>query len=360
MFALLIATSAVSLSRRRFLGTAAASGVALAATPALATPLTSQSSRRIDAVRPPKLNPGDTVALVSPAGALQRQSQIDSAVAKVEALGLRAVVGKNALSRHGYLAGTDAQRAADMNDAFANPDVDGILAIRGGWGCARILPMVDWAAIRANPKALIGYSDLTSFLLAMYARTGVIGFHGPTGVSTFSPFTLASFNATVFRSEPTPLAPDTAMIGADGESITTIRAGRARGRLVGGNLTVLSAMVGTPWLPSFEGHILFLEDIGESVYRVDRMLTQVAQAGLLDGLTGFVFGSCRGCDPEVDAVGNFTLEEVVRQHVEPLGIPAIMGAPIGHITDKITVPVGGLAELDADAGTLALLEGATR
>ena len=220
-----------------------------------------------------------------------------------------------------------------------------------------MLPFVDWTLVRQNPKVVIGYSDLTSFLLAMYARAGLVGFHGPTGVSTFSPFTVASLRAVAFASEPTPLAPCRSP-SPEGPTIT-VTPGRARGRLVGGNLTVLTAMVGTPWLPSMEGHLLFLEDIGESVYRIDRMLTQLGQAGLLGGLAGVVFGRCRGCDPEMDAVGSFTLEEVVRQHLEPLGVPAILGAPIGHITDKITLPIGAMAELDADAGDLRLLEGAT-
>lgn len=343
------------MNRRTFLGTAAAT-TALTALPASATPLAPEA-RPLDAVRPKRLREGDTIALISPAG-IVRADQVERAQNRLGALGLNAVVGEHALARHGYLAGTDTQRAADFNTAFADPDVDGILALRGGWGCARMLPYVDWSVVRANPKAVIGYSDLTSLLLATYARTGLIGFHGPTGISNFSPFTVASLRAAAFQTEPTPLAPDTALIGEDTMQPMTIRPGVARGRLVGGNLSVLVGLVGTPWLPSFEGHILFLEDIGEDVYRVDRMLTHVIQSGLMDGLTGFVFGSCRGCDNDIDAVGTFDFEEVVRHHVEPLGIPSILGAPIGHITDKLTMPIGGLAELDARAGTISLLEGA--
>lgn len=220
-----------------------------------------------------------------------------------------------------------------------------------------MLPLVDWTALRANPKAVIGYSDLTSLLLAAYARSGVVGFHGPVATSTFSPFTLASLRALVFDASAGPLAPEAE---ADPEPILTITSGTARGRLLGGNLTVLCAMVGTPYLPSFEGGILFLEDIGESVYRIDRMLTQLGQSGLLGGLAGVAFGSCRGCNPEVDSVGQFTLEEVMRRHFEPLAVPVYFGAPFGHIRDKVTVPVGALAEMDADAGTLRLLQPAVR
>lgn len=235
--------------------------------------------------------------------------------------------------------------------AFQDDAITGLVAIRGGWGCARLLPFLDWTAIRANPKVVIGYSDVTSLLLAMYARAGVVGYHGPVATSSFSRFTLDAFRPVVFESNPVDLAPEAGTPG-----LSVIRHGTARGPLVGGNLTVLAAMVGTPYLPSFEGHILFLEDIGESVYRVDRMLTQLAQAGLLSGLAGFVMGSCRGCTPEADALGSFELSEVVRQHVEPLGIPALMGAPIGHVTDKWTLPLGVMAELHTETGALRLAE----
>ncbi|OZC02793.1 S66 peptidase family protein [Rubricoccus marinus] len=343
------------LSRRRFL----AAGSALAAAPLLARPALAAPEARSGApapLHPPRLNPGDTVALIAPAGAV-RPRLLDEAKRSMEMLGLKYTVGRHVLDRHGYLAGTDAARAEDFNRAITDPNVDALFAIRGGWGCARMLPFVDWTALRENPKAVIGYSDLTSLLMAAYARSGVVGFHGPVATSTFSPFTLASLRALVFDAEAGPLAP---LAQDDPEPIVTLTAGTARGRLVGGNLTVLCAMVGTPYMPSFEGEILFLEDIGESVYRIDRMLTQLGQAGLLGGLAGVAFGSCRGCLPEVDAVGQFTLEEVMRRHFEPLAVPTYLGAPIGHITDKVTVPVGALAEIDADRGTLSLLEPAVR
>lgn len=269
----------------------------------------------------------------------------------MESLGLRTVVGENATDRFGYLAGTDEARASDVMAAFGDEGVAGLVAIRGGWGCARMLPYLDWPTIRANPKIVLGYSDVTSLLLALYARTGLVGFHGPVATSSFSDFTLESMRALLFESSPYDYRLD-----EDEGGLSVIRHGVARGPLVGGNLTVLAAMVGTPYVPSFEGHILFLEDIGESVYRVDRMLTQLGQAGLLAGLTGFVMGSCRGCVPERDAIGSFELSDVIRQHIAPLGIPAIMGAPIGHIQDKWTVPLGAMAELQTETGALRLLE----
>lgn len=267
-------------------------------------------------------------------------------------LGLETVVGEHVLDRHGYLAGTDEDRAADLIRAFEDPSVAGIVTIRGGWGCARALPHLHWPTIRANPKVVMGYSDVTSLLLALHARTGLVGFHGPNALSTLNDFTVEAVRPLLFGdTPPIELSPD-----SDEGGISILRPGRARGRLIGGNLTVLSAMAGTPYLPSFEGHILFLEDIREDVYRVDRMMTQLAQAGLLSGLTGFLMGSCRGCVPEEDGIGRFELVDVLRHHIEPLGIPAIMGAPFGHQTDKWTLPLGVMAELNTATGAIRLLE----
>ncbi|MEM1056730.1 MAG: LD-carboxypeptidase [Bacteroidota bacterium] len=336
-------------SRRRFLRGAALSASAFAlSTSGLARPV--PEANRVAPVRPRRLRPGDTVALVAPAGVV-RERDVEESREALEALGLRTVIGEHALERDGYLAGRDGDRATDLVAAFTDDTITGIVAIRGGWGCARLLPYLDWPTLRANPKVLLGYSDLTSLLLALYARTGLVGFHGPVATSTFTDFTLTSLRDTLFGASGFEMLPD-----ADEGPIDVITPGTATGPLVGGNLTVLCAMVGTPYLPSFEGHILFLEDIGESVYRVDRMLTQLGQAGLLGGLAGIVMGSCRGCTPERDAIATFELDEVLRHHFGPLGVPTVMGAPIGHIRDKWTVPIGATARLDAEAGTLTFEE----
>ena len=338
------------LSRRRFLRSSAFGTAALATAPS-AYAQAARPDATPSAIRPRRLRPGDTVALVAPAGMVRSEADLDDARQAMRDLGLRTVDGAHVLDRHGYLAGQDADRAADLMAAFRDPAITGMVAVRGGWGSARLLPYLDWPTIRQNPKVVLGYSDLTSLLLAMLARTGVVGFHGPVATSSFSAFTLGSLRSVVFGDAEDPFPRDVL-----GDGTQTIRPGIARGRLVGGNLTVLAAMVGTPYVPSFDGHILFLEDIGESVYRVDRMLTQLGQAGLLGGLAGFVLGSCRGCTPEPDALGTFTLGEVVRQHIEPLGIPAYLGAPFGHVRDKWTLPLGALAEIDGGARTLRLVE----
>ena len=348
------------MRRRRFLESAGA-GAALAALSPLAlassrTPVSNAPPSR--ATRPPRLRPGDTVGLVSPAGVTFSPDDLEVARATFAALGLEVAFGRHVLARDGYFAGTDRERADDVTAMFADPAVDAVVPLRGGWGCARILPFLDYDVIRANPKVLCGFSDVTSLLLAVYARTGLATFHGPNGISNFSAFTTERFRSVVMDGEAPTLANPPALEDAlvpRGQRTVAVRSGRARGRLVGGNLTVLSAMVGTPYLPDTAGHVLFVEDIGEAIYRVDRMLTQLAQAGVLEGVAGFVFGVCSGCGPDSGGVSGCTLEEVVRHHVEPLGVPAFMGASIGHTTQKLTVPIGVEAEIDADAGTLRLL-----
>lgn len=358
-------------NRRHFLRTAAlgaplaaplfGASAALAAEPSTSEPSTATDAPARRIVKPPRLKPGDTVGLVAPAGTVYEQGTVDRAAERVEALGLKAEVGRHVLDRYGYLAGRDENRAADLNTFFRDDAVDAILCLRGGWGCARLLPHLDMDAVRANPKLLVGYSDVTALLLACYAQAGLVTVHGPTGVSTWNTFSVDHFRRLLFDAEAfafeNPVRTDDRLVQTR-DRTTTIVPGKGRGRLVGGNLTVLSALVGTPYMPSFDGHILFLEDIGESVYRIDRMLTQLALAGLLDGLAGFVFGKCTDCEAGSGAYGSLTFEEVLKDHLAPRGIPSYEGAMIGHITDKFSVPLGVEAEIDADAGTITLLESA--
>ena len=333
------------MDRRRFLAQAGWAALAPLATP-----------RRL--LKPPRLKAGSTVGLVAPAGVVPDSFDVQLAQEAMAALGLKTKRGRHVMSRHGYFAGRDEDRAADLMGMFADPDVDGIVALRGGWGAARLLGDLDFDVIRRNPKVLVGFSDITTLLLAVYARTGLVTFHGPDGLSTWSRFTAEGFRrvliggAAVTMQNPT--RDDDGLIQKENR-IRTITPGRARGRLVGGNLTILTSLLGTPYLPSFEGHILFVEDIGEGIYRVDRMLTQLRLAGVLEQLAGFVFGQCTRCDPDSD-YGSFTLAEVIDDHISPLGIPAWQGAMIGHIRDKLTVPLGVEAEIDAGAGTITLLE----
>ena len=313
-------------------------------------------------LKPPALKEGDTVGLINPAGATFRSVDLEIVRETLAAIGLKSKPGRHALSRYGYLAGRDRERAEDVNTMFADPQVSGILAIRGGWGCARILPLLEYDLIARHPKILVGYSDITALLLAVYARCGLVTFHGPDGISTWNSFTVDYFRKILFAGETlTMLNPKRTGddLAQKRDRVETITGGIARGKLLGGNLSVLTGLVGSRYLPDWEGAILFLEDTGEDIYRVDRMLTQLKLAGVLDRLAAFVFGKCTRCGPG-EGYGSLTLDEVFADHIHPLGIPAWHGAMIGHIEDKFTVPIGIEAEVDADAGTIRLLESPVR
>ncbi|WP_017655752.1 S66 peptidase family protein [Fortiea contorta] len=302
--------------------------------------------------KPSRLYKGDTIGLIAPA-AIVTLEDITIAQALFADLGLKVKLGAHILDRYGYLAGKDIDRAQDINTMFTDKTVKAIIAMRGGWGCNRILPLLDYASIRAHPKIFIGYSDITSLLLAINARSRLITFHGPVATSTWNQFTLNYFQRLLFQGEAIKM-----QNLADGETrIEVITPGKARGKLIGGNLSVLSAMVGSPYLPSWNNSILFLEEISEDVYRVDRMLTQLKNAGILNQITGLIFGQCTNCSPGDEP--NFTLKQILEQHLIPLKIPAWYGSMIGHIKDKFTVPVGAEVEIDAQSGTIQMLASAT-
>jgi muramoyltetrapeptide carboxypeptidase len=309
--------------------------------------------------RPARLRPGDTVGLVEPAGFSEDAFEVQLVTETVAAMGLRPKLAPHVAARHGYLAGTDRERAADLNAMFRDPSVKAIFAIRGGWGSARILPHLDWRAIRANPKLLIGFSDITALHLAIAARAGFTTIHGPNAASGWGALSLQAFRALAFEGgTPTYSNPESALdrlVQREGRT-RTFRPGKASGRLLGGNLTVLTALMGTPYLPDFRGAILFIEDIDEAEYRIDRMLTQLALGGVLGRVAGVVFGQCTRCSASSASYGGFTLSEVLRHHLEPLGVPAFQGALFGHVPDQFSLPVGTRAEIDATLGTIRILE----
>ncbi len=332
----------------------------LAAAPLLPFGLSLRPPARADRpVKSRRLQPGHTVGIVSPASATLDAMDVTLAEERLAAMGLASRRGRHVLDRYGYLAGRDADRAADLNEMFANPDIHAILCLRGGWGSARLLPYLDFDTIRAHPKLVTGFSDITSLLLALYSKAHLVGLHGPDGLVSWNAFATDYFRRIAFDAEPVlmtnPRETEDDLTYTENR-VYTLTAGRARGPLVGGNLTVLTSIIGSPYLPDFTGHILFLEDVGEDIYRVDRMLTQLKLAGILDRITGFVFGKCTRCDPSSGAYASFTLHEVLTDHISPLGIPAWHGAMIGHIRQRFTVPVGITAEIDATDGSIQLLE----
>jgi muramoyltetrapeptide carboxypeptidase len=335
---------------------------------ALLAPVFSQlpHTRHVPAqtLKPPRLRPGDTIGLFCPAAPAYSREQVQVTIESLEALGLKTKLSPHFYDRYGYLAGRDADRAADLNAFFADPSVNALMAMHGGWGCARLLPLLHYDQIRRTPKILIGYSDITALLLGINAKTGLVTMHGPEGAATWNSFTTGWLKRVLIDGEAATFQNpsdkgDT--LAQTRDRITTIRPGVARGRLLGGNLTVLSHLVGTPYLPDWKGAILFLEDVHEDVYRMDRMLAQLKLAGILDQLAGVVFGKCTRCESDSGGgYGSLTLEEVLETYLAPLNVPAFSGAMIGHIANKFTIPLGVNAEIDAGKGTVRLLEGAVK
>lgn len=309
-------------------------------------------------IKPERLKAGDTVAVVNPAGALYSSTDIQVVVERLEALGLKVKTGKYVLARHAYFAGTDLQRAEDLNRMIRDTSVKAIVATRGGWGCARILHMVDYDFLRQNPKIIVGYSDVTALLNAIHAKTGLVTYHGPVGMSPFTEFTADHFRRVLFDGEALTMQ-NPVRVGNDlthtGDRVATLTPGVARGRLLGGNLTVLTSILGSEYVPDYEGSLLFTEDVGEELYRVDRMLTQLGLNGILKNMNGMVFGRCTRCDPGT-GYASFTIEELIRQHTALHNVPVWYGSMIGHIPDMFTIPLGIQAEINATTGTLTLLE----
>jgi muramoyltetrapeptide carboxypeptidase len=226
----------------------------------------------------------------------------------------------------------------------------------GGWGSARLLPRIDYQRLRDDPKILLGYSDVTALLLGAHTRTGLVTFHGPSPRNRFSADILRRIvvDAEAVRLENEREIPEDSLVQRENR-IRTITPGRARGRLLGGNLTVLTAITGSGYLPDWRDCILFLEDVDEEIYRVDRMLTELSLAGVLGQIRGFVFGQCSDCPPS-PGYGSLTLEQVLDEHVAPLGVPAWQGAMIGHVEKQFTLPVGLEVEIDAEQGSIQMLE----
>jgi muramoyltetrapeptide carboxypeptidase len=328
---------------------------------AFAAPVKGSTINAVGRPKGPRLRPGDTVGLIEPATNSDEAFDIQLVEEAVMAMGLKPKRGKHVLNQYGYLAGQDKDRAADLNAMFADKDVRAIFAVRGGWGSARLLPFVDWDVVRMNPKFVLGFSDITALHMAIAAQGGAITMHGPNASSAWGKSSVDSFRAVAWDAAmplyANPVASDDRLVQRRWRT-QTMTGGKAQGHLLGGNLTVLTALAGTPYLPSFKGAILFLEDVDEAEYRIDRMLTQIGQAGVLSKLAGVVFGQCTSCTAPNGGTSPFTLNDVLRQHLGSLGVPAFHGAWFGHIADQPTLPVGARAEIDADAGTLRLLESA--
>jgi muramoyltetrapeptide carboxypeptidase len=276
----------------------------------------------------------------------------------MEAMGLKVKVGSNFKNRFGHLAGTDEERAADFNAMFADPEVKAIICLRGGSGAARILPLIDYEQVKANPKPLLGYSDITALHCALYSQTGLISFHGPNGSGSWNSFHANQFQQLFFDQKLLSFKNEVTKgddLVAKGNRIQTLTKGTVEGKILGGNLTVLTALSGSIYYPDFQDAILFIEDVGEDPYRIDRMMSTLKLNGTLGKIKGFVFGQCSDCKPG-SGYGAFTVDQIMDQYIIPLNIPAYIGAMIGHISKQFIIPVGARVRLNADQGSITLLE----
>ena len=306
-------------------------------------------------VKPPRLRRGDVIGLVSPAGAPSSAEKIERGARYLEGLGYRVKLGPHVAARHGYFAGTDAQRLSDLNAMLNDPRVNAIFAVRGGYGSPRLLPFVDYRAARRQPKILVGFSDITALQLALFRRAGLITFSGPLpGVDFWrkpDPYTEEHFWRLLTSTRPVGLMP-----GPGNKPLRTRIRGRARGRLLGGNLSLVVSNLGTPYSPNYRGALLVLEDVREGFRHLDRMFSQLRNAGVLDQISGLVLGLFTHCRPSDIARPHLNLAEIFDEVLSWVKVPAVEGFQYGHVARKLTLPFGLRARLDANSGTLSVLE----
>lgn len=305
-----------------------------------------------------KLKYGDTIGLIGPSGAVRTEGAIEKAAAEIERMGFRVRMGESCGKVYGYLSGMDEVRARDVNAMFMDDEIDAILCVKGGYGTMRMLDLLDYEAIKAHPKIFIGYSDITAMHIAMLEKSELITFHGPMALSwedgPLDAFTHDSLFNTLMNERPAG-----EILNPEGYGRKTVNPGCCEGQLVGGNLSLIVGLLGTPYELNTKGRILFIEDVGEKTYAIDRMLTHLRLAGKFDDCAGVVLGDFKNCEMEYPGY-SFTLEEIVRDVVAPCKKPVFSGLQSGHCTPKITLPFGVSCRMDADKCTLAVLDAAVR
>jgi len=346
------------MKRRHFIELAAASWLSFL------HPLKVQAGNPGHIIKPPKLNPGDTIGLITPASPLfEANETLISVKEKIGQLGFLPKPGRHIFKKNGFSAGTVAERVDDLQAMFTDPQVKAIMAIRGGYSSLQLLPHLDYDLIAANPKILIGYSDITSLLLGISTRTGLVTFHGPVGVSSFTAYTRELFTRTLMNAEPAGLIDDAPFEGSlqVTNQVWTVRPGQAEGRLTGGNLTLIQATLGTAFEINTDDAILFIEEVGEEPYDLDRMLNHLKQAGKFNKCRGVVFDRMPSVQPaEYKPAFNNTQskEEIISEIFKDSNFPVCLGLSFGHVADKPVLPLGIHAALDAGSGRLSLLESA--
>jgi muramoyltetrapeptide carboxypeptidase len=322
------------------------------------------SSRASRLLKPERLQSGDGVGIVAPASPPPDPKAVDRAAAAIERLGFNPKFARHVRARHGFLAGSDRDRAADLMAMFTDPAVKGIVCLRGGYGAARLADCLDYACIRRHPKVFAGYSDITWLHCALARRAGLVSFHAPMlneglGGDKFPKFSNHAFLRSVSEAKPA----GSICAGYDRKSIGILRRGLAEGRLLGGNLSVLVTTLGTPFQPQFKGRILFFEEVGEKPYRLDRLLTHLLNAGLLQQVAGVAVGVNHDCeDPRAAGADEYrqSSADVLKERLTPLGVPVVTGLPFGHQPLNATLPIGVRARLDANRGDLIITEAAVK
>ena len=308
-------------------------------------------------LKPPRLRKGDVIGLIAPASTPSTEDMIEKGAAYLEQLGYRIKYGAHIRKSCGYLAGTDEERVADLNAMVSDNEVRAIFAIRGGYGTPRILRKVDYQALKQHPKIIVGYSDITALQLAIFRKIGLVTFSGPmTGTEMwkdFDPFTEEHFWRCV-----TSIKRIGVLNNPGDESMTMIQSGKAQGRLLGGNLSLLSCLMGTPYLPVLRHSILVLEDVDEAPHRIDRMLAQLHNAGVLRMLAGLIFGKFVDCNPGNPAEPHLTLGQIQKDFAEKINCPVIANFQYGHIPQKLTVPIGLRTVLDTKRKRIEVMESA--
>ncbi len=309
-------------------------------------------------LKPARLKEGDTVGMIAPSSSVSAET-LARAIANIESLGLKVKTGDNILKSKGYLAGTEKERLDDLHKMFADPAIKAVWCVRGGYGATRYLPQIDYALIKKNPKIFIGYSDITALHLAIHEKTGLVTFHGPVGTSDPTDYNRLHLKNVLMHPSPQYLIPQAEEnLKNEGNLYKTeaIHPGKSAGKLIGGNLSLLSAMAGTPYgLKNLKGCLLFMEDIEERPYRIDRMLTQLLQSCDITKAAGIILGVFEGCNPKPDE-NSLSLMECLTDRLAPLNIPCMYGYSFGHIKNQCVLPVGIQAEMDVQAGTITLLE----
>lgn len=306
-----------------------------------------------------KLKFGDTLGFIAPSGAVRTEGAIERAVKETERMGFKVMLGESAGKKYGYLSGTDEVRARDINNMFADDEVDAIVCLRGGYGAMRILDKLDYEMIARHPKIFMGFSDITALHIALLEKCGLATFHGPMAAANWANSPLDDFSRESMYRALMNAEPAGELANPPEYPKQTVNPGVAEGQLVGGNLMLIASSLGTPWELDTKGRIIFIEEIGERTYCVDRMLTQMRLAGKFDDCAGVVFGDFADCPIEYPEFG-LTLEEIIRDVVAPSGKPIFTGLRCGHCSPKLTLPFGVKCRMDADKCTLTVLESAVR